>query len=69
LEGQAQAVENTLNVRKFGVKRQVQVAAHVSAQVIQDAGGKLLKFSEQSAFAGQLLRIAGDQPLPHQPQF
>jgi len=29
----------------------------------------LLKFSEQSAFAGQLLRVAGDHPSPHQPQF
>jgi hypothetical protein len=69
LEGQAQSVENTLNVRKLGVKRQVQVAAHVSAQVIQDAGGKLLKFSEQSAFAGQLLRVTDNQPSPHQRQF
>ena len=60
LEGQAHPAENTLNVRKLGVKRQVRVAAHVSAQVIQDSGGKLLKFSEQSAFAGQLLRVAGE---------
>ena len=60
LEGQEQPVKNALNVRKLGVKRQVHVAAHVSAQVIQDSGGKLLKFSEQSAFAGQVLCIAGD---------
>ena len=60
LEDQAQPVENALNVHKLGIKRQVQVAAHVSAQVIRDSGGKLLKFSEQSAFAGQLLRVAGD---------
>src|SRR6266700_3501977 len=38
LEGQAHPAENTLNVRKLGVKRQVRVAAHVSAQVIQDSG-------------------------------
>ena len=60
LEDQAQPVENALNVHKLGIKRQVQVAAHVSAQIIRDPGGKLLKFSEQSAFAGQLLRVAGD---------
>ncbi len=60
LEDQAQPVENALNVHKLGIKRQVHVAAHVSAQVIRDSGGKLLKFSEQSAFAGQLLRVAGD---------
>jgi len=48
-------------VHKLGIKRQVQVAAHVSAQVIRDSEGKLLKFSEQSAFAGQLLRVAGDE--------
>ena len=60
LENQAQPVENALNMHKLGVKRQVQVAAHVSAQVIHDSGGKLLKFSEQSAFAGHLLRVVGD---------
>jgi hypothetical protein len=60
LADQAQPVENALNVHKLGIKRQVHVAAHVSAQVIRDSGGKLLKFSEQSAFAGQLLRVAGD---------
>jgi myosin heavy subunit len=69
LEDQAQPVENALNVRKLGVKRQVQVAAHVSAQVIRDPEGKLLKFSEQSAFAGYLLRVAGDHPSPLQLQF
>lgn len=69
VEDHAQPVENALNVRKLGVKRQVHVAAHVSAQVIQDSAGKLLRFSEQSAFAGQLLRVAGDQPSPHQLQF
>ena len=60
LEDQVHPVESVLNVRKLGVKRQVQVAAHVSAQVIRDSGDKLLKFSEQSAFAGLLLRVAGD---------
>jgi hypothetical protein len=60
LEDQTQSAANTLNVGKLGIKCQVQVAAHVSAQVIRDSGGKLLKFSEQSAFAGYLLRVAGD---------
>src|SRR5712691_3342079 len=69
LQAQGQPAENALNVGKLGVKRQVHVAAHVSAQVIQDSAGKLLKFSEQSAFAGQLLRIAGNQLSLHQRQF
>ncbi len=62
LQAQEHPAANALNVRKLGVKRQVQVAAHVSAQVIRDSDGKLLKFSEQSAFAGQVLRVAGDHP-------
>ncbi len=36
LAAQAQPVENALNMYKLGIKRQVYVAAHVSAQVIQD---------------------------------
>jgi hypothetical protein len=60
LADHAQPTENALNVRKLGVKRQVQVAAHVSAQVIRSSEGKLLKFSEHSAFAGQVLKIAGN---------
>src|SRR6266853_5345813 len=66
LQAQAQPAENALNVRKLGVKCQVHVAAHVSAQVIRDSGDKLLKFSEQSAFAGQVLCVAGDHPSPQQ---
>jgi hypothetical protein len=62
LQAQGQPAANALNLRKLGVKRQVHVAAHVSAQVIRDSDGKLLKFSEQSAFAGQVLRVAGDHP-------
>ncbi len=68
LQAQGQPAANALNVRKLGVKRQVHVAAHVSAQVIQDAGGKWLQFSEQSAFAGQVLRVAGDHPSPQKAQ-
>jgi hypothetical protein len=69
LEVQAPPAENALNLRKLGVKRQVHVAAHVSAQVILDSGDKLLKFSEQSAFAGQVLRVTGDHPLPQKALF
>jgi len=57
--------ENGLDVAQLGVKRQVQVAAHVSAQVIRDSDGWLLKFSEQSAFAGKVLRLpSGSYPPP-----
>jgi hypothetical protein len=59
LADQLQPAENALNVSKLGIKRQVQVAAHVSAQVIRNSEGKLLKFSEHSVFAGQVLKIAG----------
>ena len=70
LVDQAQPAENTLNVRKLGVKRQVQVAAHVSAQVIRNSEGRLLKFSEHSAFAGKVLRLPGGGYLPHdRPKF
>ena len=64
LVDQAQPAENTLNVRKLGVKRQVQVAAHVSAQVIRNSEGKLLKFSEHSAFAGKVLRLHSRRASP-----
>jgi hypothetical protein len=57
LADQTQPAENTLNVQELGIKRQVQVAAHVSAQVIRNSKGKLLKFSELSAFSGLQLRI------------
>jgi hypothetical protein len=56
--------ENSLDVRKLGIKRQVQVAAHVSAQVIRDSEGWLLRFNEQSAFAGKVLRLSGRSYLP-----
>ena len=69
LAEQTQPAENALNVRKLGIKRQVQVAAHVSAQVIRNSEGKLLKFSEHSAFAGQVLKIAGsDASLSRNPK-
>jgi hypothetical protein len=55
---QAQPTENALEIGKLGIKRQVHVAAHMSAQVIQNSEGKMLKFSEHSAFAGKVLKMA-----------
>jgi hypothetical protein len=70
LADQALPAENALNVRKLGVKRQVQVAAHVSAKVIRSSEGRLLKFSEHSAFAGKVLRLPGSGfPPPDKPKF
>jgi len=40
------------------------VAAHVSAQVIRNSEGRLLKFSEHSAFAGKVLQLPGSGYLP-----
>jgi len=59
LANQAESTPHGLNVSAMGVKRQVQVGAHVSAQVIQDSRGKLLKFSEHSVFAGKVLTLPG----------
>jgi hypothetical protein len=70
LADQALPAENTLSVPKLGVKRQVQVAAHVSAQVIRNSEGRLLKFSQHSAFAGKVLRLPGSgYPPPDRPEF
>lgn len=57
LSNQAEPTANHLDVSKMGVKRQVQVGAHVSAQVVQDSRGKLLKFSAHSVFAGKVLKL------------
>ena len=57
LAEQTQPVKHTLDVRKLGIKRQVQVAAHVSAQVIRNSEGRLLRFSSHSAFAGKVLQL------------
>ncbi len=62
LAEQAQPVKHALDVRKLGIKRQVQVAAHVSAQVIRNSEGRLLKFSSHSAFAGKVLQLPGGRP-------
>ena len=42
---------------KMGIKRQVQVAAHTSAKVIQNSEGMLLKFSPASSLAGKSLHF------------
>lgn len=60
LADQSLPVKNALDIRKLGVKRQVQVAAHISAQVIRNSESRLLKFSKQSAFAGQVIKVAHD---------
>jgi hypothetical protein len=57
LAEQEQPIENALNISGLGIKRQVQVGAHVSAQVIRISDGRLLRFNEDSAFAGKLLKL------------
>jgi hypothetical protein len=59
LPNQADPSANNLDLPRIGVKRQVKVGAHVSAQLIQDSRGKLLKFSEHSVFAGKVLKLSG----------
>jgi len=58
LAEQALPVRKALDIRKLGVKRQVQVGAHISAQVIRNSDSKFLKFSKQSAFAGHVIQVA-----------
>ncbi len=55
IDQHAEQSENTLPLGKMGIKKQVQVAAHTSAKVIQNSEGMLLKFSPVSAFAGKQL--------------
>jgi hypothetical protein len=52
------------NVRKAGIKRQVKVGAHVSAQVTRGSEGWLLRFNETSAFAGQVLKVSDNLHAP-----
>ena len=59
LAEQAQPPDQPLNVQKLGIKRQVQVGAQVSAQVIRNSTGMFLRFSEQSAFSGMVLALPG----------
>lgn len=64
LAKQTELAENALKVDRLGVKRQVQVAAHVSAQVIRNSEGWLLRFSDQSAFAGRVLSLRDGSHCP-----
>lgn len=61
---QAQTDDNALDVSRLGIKRQVKVAAHVSASVVRDAEGMLLKFSPHSAFSGKVLRLSSGVKPP-----
>ena len=62
---QAQPGENILDIRKMGIKRLVQLAAHVSPRVIRNSVGMLLMFSEHSAFAGKLPKLPSSGFPPH----
>jgi len=53
----AQPEPTQLPIQTMGIKRQVQVAAHASANVIQNAEGMLLRFSPASALAGKSLHF------------
>lgn len=68
LAEQAQPQEHALDIHKLGVKHQGQVGAHVSAQVIRNSEGMLLKFSEHSAFAGKVLKLQSGCHSPHTKQ-
>jgi len=57
LDEQSQALDEGLDVKGMGFKRQVKVGAHTSAWVEQSPEGVLLRFSEQSVFAGKVLRV------------
>lgn len=60
----AQPEPGQLPIQGMGIKRQVQVAAHASANVIQNADGMLLKFSPASSLAGKSLHFrAIDRPV------
>jgi hypothetical protein len=58
LAGRQDCTENALDISTMGVKKQVQVAAHTSAEVIWHSDGRLLRFSEHSAFAGKVLNLS-----------
>ncbi len=46
-----------LDVHQLSIKRQVHVGAQVSAHISQSSEGKLLRFTDWSAFAGKVLRL------------
>ena len=49
--------DQALDLGQLGIKRLVQVGTHVSAHISQSSEGKLLRFSDYSAFAGKVLRL------------
>lgn len=55
IEQHALPCENSLPLKKMGIKKQVQVAANTSATVIHNSEGMLLTFSPASALAGKSL--------------
>jgi hypothetical protein len=67
IEQHAEQGENTLPIRKLGIKKQVHVAANTSARVIQNSDGMLLRFSPSSTFSGKHLffRGCGKPPRPN----
>jgi hypothetical protein len=69
IDQHAEQNENTLALAKMGIKKQVQVAAHTSAKVIQNSDGMLLKFSPVSAFAGKQLFFPAQTRVPQQNYF
>jgi len=56
--------ENALDVCRMGIKHQVQIGAHVSAQISQSSDGKWLRFSDGSVFAGKVFRLPRGAPPP-----
>jgi hypothetical protein len=60
LAEKSKPTKNSLNVHTLGIKRQVEVGAHVSAQVIRNSDSRMLRFSKHSAFAGGVLKVALD---------
>jgi hypothetical protein len=65
IEQHAEQNENTLPLGKLGIKKQVQVAAHTSAKVIQNSEGLLLRFSPVSAFAGKQIFLPTQTRMLH----
>jgi hypothetical protein len=64
IEQNSEPNENQLQIGKMGIKRQVQVAAHTSAKVIQNSEGTVLRFSSASAFAGKQLFFQAKNSSP-----
>ena len=67
LHSQQPALSTPQALPMLSLKKLVQVAAHTSANVISNSDGKLLRFSDQSVFAGKELmlpRFAHQFPLP-----